>query len=77
MRGASCFSDEYFVSDEYLDEYLFQGIASTDTILCLINIVIKNAQSYSHSLLWDEYYNIKLMMMIKMYNVIFVLKGCR
>ena len=61
----------------YPKEYLFQGIASADTILCIINIVIKNAQSYNHSLLWDECYNIKLMMMIKMYNVIFVVKGCR
>ena len=62
MRKYSCFSMYFCFSADG---------RPMDTILSLIDVDIKNVQSYRLCLLWEEYNNIKLMMLIKIYNVTF------
>ena len=57
-------------------QFVSVGEASKVSILCLKNIVIKILQSYGRILLWNECYIIKLILIIKMYYVIFVDNPC-
>ena len=66
-----------FVSLGEAIQFVSVGEASKVSILCLKNIVIKIVQSYDRILLWNECYIIKLILLIKMYYVIFVDKPCR
>ena len=65
-----------FVSLGEVIQFVSVGEPTKVSILCLKNIVIKILQSYGRILLWNECYIIKLILIIKMYYVIFVDNPC-
>ena len=67
---------DQFVSSGEDIQFVSVGEASKVSILCLKNNVIKIVQSYGRISLWNECYIIKLILLIKMYYVIFVDNPC-